>query len=74
MASRSFLEFELMQNQQGVKSPCVRSCCLDDADICMGCFRSLDEIKVWGMATDEERTVILAHAIQRQVANKKRPV
>nr|WP_254619459.1 DUF1289 domain-containing protein [Vibrio metschnikovii] len=26
------------------KSPCVRHCCLDDKDICIGCGRTLDEI------------------------------
>ncbi|EGR4199847.1 DUF1289 domain-containing protein [Vibrio cholerae] len=24
------------------KSPCVRHCCLDDKDICIGCVRTLD--------------------------------
>jgi predicted Fe-S protein YdhL (DUF1289 family) len=71
--SRNLLEFDVLPNQQGVKSPCVRNCCLDDGDICMGCFRSLDEIKVWGQATDEERTAILILSKQRRADNKKRP-
>ena len=25
-------------------SPCVRNCCLDEDNVCMGCGRSLDEI------------------------------
>jgi predicted Fe-S protein YdhL (DUF1289 family) len=28
-------------------SPCIRQCCLDDNDICIGCFRSLNEILNW---------------------------
>ncbi|WP_156302871.1 DUF1289 domain-containing protein, partial [Methylogaea oryzae] len=24
--------------------PCVRNCCLDSTDICLGCFRALAEI------------------------------
>ncbi|PHS27442.1 MAG: DUF1289 domain-containing protein [Methylophaga sp.] len=31
-----------------VTSPCVRNCCLNNSDICLGCFRSLDEILLWG--------------------------
>ena len=27
-----------------VESPCIRHCTLDDADICLGCGRTLDEI------------------------------
>ena len=30
-----------------VPSPCVRRCCLTDDDICLGCFRSLEEILRW---------------------------
>jgi predicted Fe-S protein YdhL (DUF1289 family) len=42
-----------------VPSPCVRNCCLDGSDICLGCHRSLAEILRWGEATDEEKTEIL---------------
>ena len=40
-------------------SPCVRNCCLDNNDICMGCGRSLSEILVWGAATENEKREIL---------------
>jgi predicted Fe-S protein YdhL (DUF1289 family) len=42
-----------------VESPCVRNCCLDDKEICLGCFRSIAEIMLWGSATDEEKREIL---------------
>lgn len=40
-------------------SPCVRNCCLDEKDICMGCYRSLEEILNWHQASDDEKNEIL---------------
>jgi uncharacterized protein len=42
-----------------VESPCVRNCCLDEQDICFGCFRSIAEIMLWGSAGDDEKREIL---------------
>jgi uncharacterized protein len=51
-------------------SPCVRNCCLDDQDICLGCHRSIAEIVGWSAAGTQERMAILARcqlrARQRQ--------
>lgn len=44
----------------GVASPCVRNCCLDDNDICLGCYRSLSEILRWSEAREDDRREILA--------------
>lgn len=49
-------------------SPCVRNCCLDDTDICLGCFRSLDEIKLWGISDRATQQQIVANAEQRKRA------
>jgi len=48
------------------RSPCVRNCCLNDDDTCLGCFRSLEEIKRWGVADREERLGILHNAKKRR--------
>ncbi|MGD0501222.1 MAG: DUF1289 domain-containing protein [Steroidobacteraceae bacterium] len=48
------------------QSPCIRNCCLDDDDTCLGCFRSLEEIKEWGTAGDSERLIILQNAERRR--------
>jgi predicted Fe-S protein YdhL (DUF1289 family) len=55
-----------MINSVRVASPCVSQCCLDGGDICVGCFRSLDEIRVWSEADDKIRRVIIDNAILRQ--------
>jgi len=48
-----------------IASPCVRNCCLDDQDICLGCHRSVEEIIAWGNASNAERRAILERAAER---------
>ena len=43
-----------------VPSPCIRNCCLDSDDICVGCYRSLSEIMRWSESSDDEKSEILA--------------
>jgi predicted Fe-S protein YdhL (DUF1289 family) len=50
------------------QSPCVRDCCLGDDLTCLGCFRSLEEIKEWGLADTHRRRAILQNAQQRRDA------
>jgi len=47
-----------MMNPTIVK-PCIRQCCLDKEDICMGCFRSLNDMKIWYKASMEEKSQML---------------
>ncbi|WP_091353090.1 DUF1289 domain-containing protein [Amphritea atlantica] len=49
-----------------VDSPCVRNCCLDSDDICMGCYRTLNEILIWHSATEDEKQKILALCAARR--------
>jgi len=53
------------------QSPCVRNCCLDDDDICLGCFRSLQEITEWGQATPDRRKTILDNCQSRKSRYKQ---
>ena len=53
------------------QSPCIRNCCLDDDDTCLGCFRSLEEIKEWSLVDDHRRQTILGNAQQRKAAHQK---
>jgi uncharacterized protein len=50
------------------QSPCIRNCCLDDDLNCLGCFRSLEEIKEWGIVDNHRRRIILQNAKQRREA------
>ena len=56
----------------GVVSPCVRNCCLDERDVCLGCGRSLDEIRIWSEADDAERLRILDRAAARRAERAAR--
>ncbi len=49
-----------------VAPSCVDNCCLNDDDICMGCFRSLQEILDWGAADNASRMEILRRVEERK--------
>lgn len=51
-----------------VPSPCVRNCCLNDDDICLGCGRSYQEILDWHGAGEAQRQQILQLARERLAA------
>ena len=55
-----------------VQSPCIRNCCLDDDSICLGCFRSLQEIQEWSVVLDPRRHAILQNARRRREAKMRR--
>ncbi|WP_083960600.1 DUF1289 domain-containing protein [Methylomonas lenta] len=52
--------------KDSIPSPCVRNCCLDEQDICLGCFRSIEEICAWSKANSQLRQQFLLNAEQRQ--------
>jgi uncharacterized protein len=58
----------MTDRREPVPSPCVRNCCLDKADICLGCFRTMSEIVGWSQANNQEREAILLIAKQREKA------
>jgi len=47
------------------ESPCVRNCCLDQQDCCLGCGRLVQEIIEWHTADVLRREQILHQAAQR---------
>jgi predicted Fe-S protein YdhL (DUF1289 family) len=53
-------------SSSSLESPCIRNCCLNDDDICLGCGRSLREITAWSAATDEGKKLILEAAAERR--------
>ena len=53
-------------------SPCVRNCCLDDDNVCLGCGRALDEIVRWGSASDDDKRAILERSRARVAERERR--
>ncbi len=49
-----------------VKSPCVNICCLDEQDVCLGCFRTCDEITGWGAMNNDERKNVMKKVAERE--------
>ena len=49
-----------------IASPCIRQCCLDDNNVCLGCFRTMDEICKWNESPHDVKLTILTNAEQRQ--------
>ncbi len=47
-----------------VKSPCIKICKLHD-NVCVGCFRTIDEIKNWKHSSKKEKLQILDNIKQR---------
>jgi predicted Fe-S protein YdhL (DUF1289 family) len=64
------LELRVLPGVQGrapstLASPCVRVCCLDDNDMCLGCGRLLSEIRLWGQSDEKTRARMLELARSR---------
>lgn len=58
-----------------IESPCVKLCVIHPEErLCMGCFRSIDEISSWSRMTPAERSTIMADLPARapRLAGKRR--
>ena len=53
-----------------IASPCIDTCCLNEEDICLGCFRSLEEILAWRAATDTQKQLFLDFTVCRKEAQR----
>jgi len=63
----------LLQKHQNtsIDSPCIRQCCLNSDDICLGCFRALDDITQWAYYSNPEKQHALDCAAQRETLYNK---
>lgn len=48
-----------------IESPCIGTCTLGPAGLCVGCFRSAAEIAAWLAYSDDERSVIMRELPER---------
>lgn len=56
----------LSKKPQIVPSPCVDICALNDDDVCIGCYRSGDEITAWGKMSNDEKKQTLQKVRERR--------
>lgn len=52
-----------------IQSPCVKNCCLNEDDVCLGCFRSIAEIVAWGNASNQQKKTCLEESKRRKQAH-----
>lgn len=52
-----------------VKSPCVAVCALDENDVCIGCYRTGQEITDWGEMDNEKKREVLQKVSERELAS-----
>ncbi len=48
------------------RSPCISVCVLNEKDVCIGCYRSSNEIVDWFMASPQRKREILSCAQERR--------
>ena len=61
---------EIMASQI-ITSPCVGICQLDKEKVCIGCYRTSEEITYWRIYTKEERAQALTKIAERaEAANR----
>jgi predicted Fe-S protein YdhL (DUF1289 family) len=59
--------------REPVESPCVKICVVHpESRLCLGCYRSVEEIAAWGRMSPAERRAVMAELPAR--ADKVRPV
>ena len=54
-------------------SPCVSICTLDDDRVCLGCRRTLEEIRGWARLPAEEQWRIVKDLQRRAAVETARP-
>ena len=60
-----------MREMSTIEKPCIRKCCLNEKDVCMGCYRTLDDMRVWHKVTTSEKKNMLMLAEKRRLEHKR---
>lgn len=54
------------------ESPCTKVCKLDETGMCIGCYRTVDEINNWSFKEEKERLEIFKRCEERKsIKNEK---
>ena len=64
---------DILWNRDEIDSPCVKICVVHpDANICIGCYRTIDEIARWSKMSADDRRVLMAELPGRAPQLRKR--
>ncbi|WP_185233420.1 DUF1289 domain-containing protein [Teredinibacter franksiae] len=58
-----------VNSTENVQSPCIKNCCLDSDEVCLGCKRTLAEIVEWSACNNNEKNEILHRCELRKLSN-----
>lgn len=73
MTDRSDPPSKAVWRRDEIESPCVNICVVHpEARICVGCYRSIEEIGAWSQMSPEDRRSIMAVLPDRAASVKKR--
>jgi len=62
----TLLAAEAQSPLEPVPSPCVSVCRMHEhTGLCLGCFRTIDEIVAWGRQSDATRRDVWQHIVRR---------
>ena len=56
-----------------VKSPCTAICQVNTEQVCIGCYRTLDEIQRWSTCSSQDKHNIIAAANLRKKSTTEQP-
>ena len=51
-----------------INKPCIKKCCLNEEEICLGCFRTFNDMCLWNKASIEEKKKMMGMADKRKIA------
>lgn len=57
-----------------INKPCIRRCCLNEEDVCLGCFRTFDDMLQWNKAKSTEKMKMLQKAEQRKKEHNSKSI
>ena len=65
----------MLEKKLFLESPCISVCEVDsETQVCKGCWRSIDEIKIWATSKNNIKLEILRKARQRKIdAGQRKP-
>jgi len=49
-----------------IEKPCIKKCTLNEEDICMGCFRTFEDMLKWHKSSVKEKEAMLFAARNRK--------
>ncbi|MBW7846955.1 MAG: DUF1289 domain-containing protein [Bacteroidales bacterium] len=55
-----------MMLRKKIKSPCQLICIYDEDRVCIGCYRTQEEVVNWDRYTDEEKLQVLRNTAERR--------